>query len=276
MFHYWSKRSVGAGVCAFGALRELQGVPKMALPTVTDLFYNDRQEPVMVVGQSSDRSRSRYPRGYLSRQDSRNFRSSRSPPPSRSHHHASSWFGLRRSSVSPPRDHRYQSDYSDYRRGKYGRSPERHGLRSLFHRSGSQSPPSSYYDSLSQTKYKEDYTGYPSQDGYRGRYAYDDPYGRLGYSSELYHGEPTAIIPRTYQSTYGGAYNKDYLETVKLKVPLCCEACEERITNHMLALEGVESVTCDQVKQKVTVRGSASPSEVLMQGRECFRNTRFW
>lgn len=63
---------------------------------------------------------------------------------------------------------------------------------------------------------------------------------------------------------------------MKLKVPLCCEACEERITNHMLALEGVDSVTCDQVKQKVTVRGTASPSEILRQGRECFKQTRFW
>ncbi|CAM6097158.1 unnamed protein product [Calypogeia fissa] len=254
----------------------------MAMPTVTDLFYNDRQEPVMVLGQTSDRARSQVRGGYLSRQDSRIFRSSASPPPSRSHRHASSWFGHRRSSQSPPRHHRYQSDYTDYRRDKYGRSPERHGISSWFRRRGSQSPPSRYHDGLSHTKYKEDYTGYPlesgytAKDGYRGRYGYDEHYGRHGYSSDMYHGEHKAVIPRTYQSTYGGAFNKDYLETVKLKVPLCCEACEERITNYMLALEGVESVTCDQVKQKVTVRGTATPSEVLRQGRECFKHTRFW
>lgn len=239
----------------------------------------------MVLGQTSDRSRTQIRRGYLSRQDSRNFRSSASPPPSRSHHHASSWFGHRRSSQSPPRSrhHHSQSDYSDYRRDKYryGRSPERRGISSWFRRRDSQSPPSSYHDRQSHTKYKEDYTGYSresgytAQDGYR-RDRYDHGYGRHGYASELYHGEHPAIMPRTYQSTYGGAYNKDYLEVVKLKVPLCCEACEERITNHMLALEGVESVTCDQVKQKVTVRGTASPSEVLRQGRECFKQARFW
>lgn len=253
----------------------------MALPTVADLFYNDRQEPVMVVGQTSDRSRTQVRRGYLSRQDSRNFRSSASPPPSRSHHHATSWFGHRKSSQSPPRYHRHQSDYSDYRRDKYGRSPERHGASSFFHRRGSESPPSSYHENQSHTKYKEDYTGYPIETGYTakegyGRYEYDDRYSRHGYPSDMYHGEHAAVIPRTYQSSYGGTYNKDYLETVKLKVPLCCESCEERITNHMLALEGVESVTCDQVKQKVTVRGTATPSEILRQGRECFKHTRFW
>jgi copper chaperone CopZ len=250
----------------------------MAMPTVQDLFYNANEQPVLVVGNTSDRSR-QLRRGYLNRQDSRNYRSSASPPPSRSHRHASSWFGLRRSSQSPPRHHRYHSDY-DYRRDGYGRSPER---RSWFHRRGSRSP-SGYYDSQSHTKYKEDYTGYPSEFSYRSRDGYgsgydsryDYGYGRPGYSSDLYHGEHRDLIPRTYTSPYAGAFNKDYLETVKLHVPLCCEACEERISNHMLALEGVESVTVDQVKQKVTVRGTCTPADVLRQGRECFKHTRFW
>lgn len=237
----------------------------------------------MVLGQTSDRSRSQVRRGYLSRQDSRNFRSSASPPPSRSSHHASSWFGHRNSSQSPPRYRNgggsYHGDY-DVRSTRYGRSPER----------------SSYRDSQTHTKYKEDYTGYPQESGYTAAEGYRRGYGgeydghyhsrTSGYSSsvpgystgELYHGTPTSAIPRSYQSAYGGSnvYESRYAESIKLKVPLCCEACEERITNHMLALEGVESVTCDQVKQKVTVRGTASPSEILRQGRECFKNTRFW
>jgi copper chaperone CopZ len=252
----------------------------MAMPSVQDLFYNANEEPVMVVGNTSDRARQGR-RGYLSRQDSRNFRSSASPPPSRSNHHASSWFGHRKSSQSPPRHGRYQSEYSDYRRDKYGRSPERRS--SWFGRKSSRSPSRYHEYSQSHTKYKEDYTGYPAETGYTAQDGYGSygsrnayGYGRPEYSSDLYHGEQRDVIPRTYQSPYAGAFNKDYLETVKLHVPLCCEACEERITNHMLALEGVESVTCDQVKQKVTVRGTASPSEVLRQGRECFKHTRFW
>jgi copper chaperone CopZ len=243
----------------------------MALPSVQDLFYNGNEEPVIVVGNTSDRSR-QVRRGYLSRQDSRNFRSSASPPPSRSHHHASSWFGHRKSSQSPPRYGRYQNEYSDYSRDRYDRSPER---RSWFG-TGTRSP-TRYQDASQHTKYKEDYTGYPSETGYSSHYGngsrYEHGYGRPGYSSDMYHGDH---IPRTYQSPYAGTFNQEYLETIKLHVPLCCEACEERITNHMLALEGVESVTCDQVRQKVTVRGTASPAEVLRQGRECFKNTRFW
>lgn len=271
---------------------------------------------MIVIAEPGDRSRTQVRRGYLSRQDSRNFRSSASPPPSRSNHHASSWYGHRRSSQSPPRGRHsaYPSEYSDYRGSSYGyaRSPERSGLSKLFHRRDSQSPPSSYYESQQHTKFKEDYTGYPQESGYTARDGYERGYGpdygrssRHGYSSgysssapgyavtvpayssssvpgysssELYHGASVATIPRTYESAYGtpNVYSSAYAEAVNLQVPLCCEACEERITNHMLALAGVESVTCDQARQKVTVIGTASPSEILRQGRECFRQTRFW
>ncbi|CAM6094976.1 unnamed protein product [Calypogeia fissa] len=269
--------------------------------SVSDMFYTANEEPVLVIAEP-DRSRAQFRRGHLSRQDSRNFRSSASPPPSRSNHHASSWYGHRKSSQSPPRSRRgaYEPDYSDYRSSRYGygRSPERSGISKFFHRRDSQSPPSSYHESQSHTKYKEDYTGYPLESGYTAKDGYepgyDRDYGREygrssrhghssshsgghGYSTEIYHGDRRGTIPRTYENAYGSptVYGK-YSETIKLKVPLCCEACEERITNHMLALEGVESVTCDQAKQKVTVIGTASPSEVLRQGRECFKNTTFW
>lgn len=250
--------------------------------SVNDMFYNDKEEPVLVYGHPSDRSRPTIRRGYLARQDSRNFRSSASPPPSRSDHHASSWFGHRKSSQSPPRSrhHAYESQYSDYRNSKYGRSPER-SSRSWFGRKNSLSPRSRYYDSQEHTKYKEDYTGYAQETGYSAELGYAEGgyRGRHGPGYvQTYASEIQGVIPRTYQTPYGASsyYPQEYSRTVKLKVPLCCEACEERITNHMLALHGVESVTCDQVKQKVTVRGTASDSDILKQGREAFKQTRFW
>ncbi|KAL2643695.1 hypothetical protein R1flu_011282 [Riccia fluitans] len=74
----------------------------------------------------------------------------------------------------------------------------------------------------------------------------------LGYaSSDIYYGQYTSTVPRTYQSSnyYNQHGLKAYeLHTIRLKVPICCQACEERITNRLLGMEGVQSVTCDQIK----------------------------
>ncbi|KAL2645199.1 hypothetical protein R1flu_012786 [Riccia fluitans] len=52
-------------------------------------------------------------------------------------------------------------------------------------------------------------------------------------------------------------------QTVELKVPVCCEACEERVIHALLNCSGVESVRCDAIKQRVTITGTAAPADLL-------------
>ncbi|KAL2651875.1 hypothetical protein R1flu_020003 [Riccia fluitans] len=83
-------------------------------------------------------------------------------------------------------------------------------------------------------------------------------YGSGYASSDVYYGQHTSTVPKTYQSScYYNQYGlKAYeLHTVRLKVPICCQACEEKINNRLLNMEGVQFVTCNQIKQKVVVIG---------------------
>lgn len=64
--------------------------------------------------------------------------------------------------------------------------------------------------------------------------------------------------------------------TMELKVPICCEGCEERVLSRLIDIDGVRSVNCDQEKQKVTVSGTASPAEVLHACKKLFKRSKWW
>ncbi|KAG6542539.1 hypothetical protein Mapa_016010 [Marchantia paleacea] len=238
--------------------------------SVNDVFYSNQEEPVRILGSSyGHSSRSQYRdseyvnsaryqhqnsrgRDGAYHNSSRYSRSSHSPPRGRREsitglHLTERLFGRNRSSHSPPPSRNGGSyyDHSSYGRHAY-------------------SPPGRYHGSHQ--------TSYPTSSASQ---AYATGYA----SSDIYHGQHTSTVPRTYQSTnYYNSYGMASMQgqTVKLKVPLCCEACEERITNHLLDLDGVQAVTCDQIKQKVIVTGTAAPSEILQASRECFKNSKFW
>jgi hypothetical protein len=55
---------------------------------------------------------------------------------------------------------------------------------------------------------------------------------------------------------------------IELRVPLCCVKCEEKVTDGIMLLEGVEEVTCDRTENRVTVKGSANPDKVLKRVRK--------
>ncbi|BBN04104.1 hypothetical protein MPTK1_3g01980 [Marchantia polymorpha subsp. ruderalis] len=244
--------------------------------SVNDVFYSNQEEPVRILGSSyGHSSRSQYRDGeyensarYLHQNSrgrdgayhnsSRYSRSSHSPPRFRREsitglHLTERLFGSRRnrSSHSPPpsRDGGYYDHGSSYG-SSYGQR-------------NAHSPPGRYHGSH--------HTSYPTSSA-SATFA-------TGYaSSDIYHGQHTSTVPRTYQSTnFYNVYGQSVPgQTVKLKVPLCCEACEERITNHLLDLDGVQAVTCDQIKQKVIVSGTAAPSDILQASRECFKHSKFW
>lgn len=60
------------------------------------------------------------------------------------------------------------------------------------------------------------------------------------------------------------------------RVPLCCEGCQERIMKHFRYVRGVENVSCDLNRHKVTIQGYAPPSEVLRILRKQFPRAEFW
>ncbi|BFI24505.1 hypothetical protein AXG93_3137s1080 [Marchantia polymorpha subsp. ruderalis] len=63
---------------------------------------------------------------------------------------------------------------------------------------------------------------------------------------------------------------------VELRMPLCCEGCVERVQKKFKSLKGVASVECSQEKQKVVVRGSATPEEVLKRAQATLSRSSFW
>lgn len=64
--------------------------------------------------------------------------------------------------------------------------------------------------------------------------------------------------------------------TMELKVPICCEGCEERVLSRLIDIDGVQSVKCDQLRQKVTVSGTAPPAEVINACKKIFKRSKWW
>lgn len=81
----------------------------------------------------------------------------------------------------------------------------------------------------------------------------------------------TPVVPLTSSAV---APNTPY--TLLLKVPICCEGCENRIVKKMLKVPGVMSVICDIDRQRVTVRGTADTDEVLRAAKKAFKKSRLW
>ncbi|KAG6549596.1 hypothetical protein Mapa_008574 [Marchantia paleacea] len=63
---------------------------------------------------------------------------------------------------------------------------------------------------------------------------------------------------------------------VELRMPLCCEGCVEKVQKKLNKLKGVAFVECSQEKQKVVVRGSATPEEVLKRAQATWSRSSFW
>ncbi|CAM6120990.1 unnamed protein product [Calypogeia fissa] len=63
---------------------------------------------------------------------------------------------------------------------------------------------------------------------------------------------------------------------IEFRVPLCCEGCQDRIMKHFRHVRGVENVSCDLNRHKVTIHGYAPPHEVLRILRKQFPRAEFW
>ncbi|XVE64562.1 hypothetical protein DITRI_Ditri07aG0110300 [Diplodiscus trichospermus] len=66
------------------------------------------------------------------------------------------------------------------------------------------------------------------------------------------------------------------LQTVDLKVRMCCTGCERVIKNAIYKLRGIDSVGVDIEMEKVTVIGYVDRNKVLKQVRRSGKRAEFW
>ncbi|XP_050226923.1 heavy metal-associated isoprenylated plant protein 30-like [Mercurialis annua] len=66
------------------------------------------------------------------------------------------------------------------------------------------------------------------------------------------------------------------LQTVELKVRMCCSGCERVVKNAIHKLRGVDSVEVDLNMEKVTVVGYVERNKVLKAVRRAGKRAEFW
>ncbi|KAH7840861.1 hypothetical protein Vadar_022605 [Vaccinium darrowii] len=66
------------------------------------------------------------------------------------------------------------------------------------------------------------------------------------------------------------------LQTVELKVRMCCTGCERVVKNAIYKLRGIDSVEVDLPMEKVTVIGYVDRNKVLKAVRRAGKRAEFW
>ncbi|KAK1304552.1 Heavy metal-associated isoprenylated plant protein 26 [Acorus calamus] len=66
------------------------------------------------------------------------------------------------------------------------------------------------------------------------------------------------------------------LQTVELKVRMCCKGCERIVRNAIMKLRGVDNVEVDLPMEKVTVTGYVDRNKVLKAVRRAGKKAEFW
>ncbi|XVF53221.1 hypothetical protein PTKIN_Ptkin05aG0082600 [Pterospermum kingtungense] len=66
------------------------------------------------------------------------------------------------------------------------------------------------------------------------------------------------------------------LQTVDLKVRMCCTGCERVVKNAIYKLRGIDSVEVNLEMEKVTVIGYVDRNKVLKQVRRAGKRAEFW
>ncbi|XP_074561937.1 heavy metal-associated isoprenylated plant protein 44-like [Curcuma longa] len=96
------------------------------------------------------------------------------------------------------------------------------------------------------------------------------PFGHRRSSS--FHSEHTSLVAR--KMTKGPKPLS--LQTVELKVRMCCAGCERVVKRALRKLPGVDSVEVELGLEKVTVRGYVDRGKVLKKVRRSGKMAEFW
>jgi copper chaperone CopZ len=98
----------------------------------------------------------------------------------------------------------------------------------------------------------------------------------LGKEEPIYHISPsqyTFVDSRRNPKVYPG---NGALPVLLLKVPMCCDKCEEKVREELNELPGVQTIECDQSNQKVTVTGHVDPILALKQVKKVKKKSDFF
>jgi copper chaperone CopZ len=89
---------------------------------------------------------------------------------------------------------------------------------------------------------------------------------------QMFHGKEEPMYMSSSFSS--GGYTNQYppvtpqngtVPALELKVPMCCDKCEEKVKEELEELDGVRSVICDRYNQRVTIVGFVDPLQALKQ-----------
>ena len=70
--------------------------------------------------------------------------------------------------------------------------------------------------------------------------------------------------------------SRSKLPILELKVPMCCDKCQEKVKEELESLEGVRSVECDQFNQRVTITGNVDPVRALKRVKKVKKKSEFF
>ncbi|KAL6641382.1 hypothetical protein ACP70R_019563 [Stipagrostis hirtigluma subsp. patula] len=100
--------------------------------------------------------------------------------------------------------------------------------------------------------------------------------GTHHYSSGHPGGSNAAVYHHRGARVAAGRSKSVSLQTVDLKVRMCCEGCERVVRNALQNLRGVDSVEVDVAREKVSVTGYVDRGKVLREVRRSGKKAEFW
>lgn len=111
-------------------------------------------------------------------------------------------------------------------------------------------------------------------------------YSRRGGSKKAYYyasSHSSGIGTYYHDINYSNSINRSMgkgrplsLQTVELKVRMCCTGCERVVKNAIYKLRGVDSVVVELELKKVTVTGYVDRNKVLKEVRRSGKKAEFW
>ncbi|XP_039827403.1 heavy metal-associated isoprenylated plant protein 30-like [Panicum virgatum] len=90
------------------------------------------------------------------------------------------------------------------------------------------------------------------------------------------HAHPAGRNAACCHRAASGRGRRVSLQTVELKVRMCCDGCERLVRQALRNLRGVDSVEVSVPIEKVTVTGYVDRAEVLREVRRSGRKAEFW
>jgi copper chaperone CopZ len=87
---------------------------------------------------------------------------------------------------------------------------------------------------------------------------------------------PSGYTQQRTFTTQNGMKGQGPVPVMEMRVPMCCEKCQEKVKEAVQECDGVKNVVCDQYNQKVTVTGFVDPLKVLRRVKRVKKKSEFF